>query len=114
MTQPPLLQVRGVEWSPDDGRLVSCGLDGAVYEWDTHTGRRVSECVLKSCSYTDVVFSSDAKTILAVGTDRTLKEIQDCQVRDRNTGTQQDLRKRSRRERSLHLGPGFDLEGTPT
>eukprot|EP00066_Takifugu_rubripes_P026110 XP_011615376.1 PREDICTED: LOW QUALITY PROTEIN: cilia- and flagella-associated protein 57 [Takifugu rubripes] len=73
-------KVRGVEWSPDDGRLVSCGLDGAVYEWNTHTGKRVSECVLKSCSYTDVVFSSDLKTILAVGTDRTLKEIQDCQV----------------------------------
>lgn len=87
LMHPPFLQVRGVEWSPDDGRLVSCGLDGAVYEWDTHTGKRVSECVLKSCSYTDVVFSSDSKTILAVGTDRTLKEIQDCQVRDRNPGT---------------------------
>lgn len=74
-------QVRGVEWSPDDGRLVSCGLDGAVYEWSTQTGKRVSECVLKSCSYTDVVFSSDCKTILAVGSDTTLKEIQDCQVR---------------------------------
>lgn len=78
------LQVRGVEWSPDDGRLVSCGMDGAVYEWNTQTGKRVSECVLKSCSYTDVVFSSDCNTILAVGTDMTLKEIQDCQVRDRN------------------------------
>lgn len=76
-----------MEWSPDDGRLVSCGLDGAVYEWDTHTGKRVSECVLKSCSYTDVVFSPDSKTILAVGTDGTLKEIQDCQVRARNPGT---------------------------
>lgn len=76
--------MRGVAWSPDDGRLVSCGMDGAVYEWNAQTGKRVSECVLKSCSYTDVVFSSDCKSVLAVGSDATLKEIQDCQVREGN------------------------------
>ncbi|XP_039971838.1 cilia- and flagella-associated protein 57 isoform X1 [Xiphias gladius] len=73
-------KVRGIEWSLDDSRLVSCGMDGAVYEWNTQTGKRESESVLKSCSYTGVAFSSDCKTILAVGTDLTLKEIQDCQV----------------------------------
>ncbi|XP_070706449.1 cilia- and flagella-associated protein 57 [Pempheris klunzingeri] len=73
-------KVRGIEWSLDDSRLVSCGMDGAVYEWNTHTGKRESESVLKSCSYTGVAFSSDCKTILAVGTDLTLKEVQDCQV----------------------------------
>ncbi|KAI3369623.1 hypothetical protein L3Q82_025335 [Scortum barcoo] len=73
-------KVRGIEWSLDDSLLVSCGMDGAVYEWNTQTGKRESESVLKSCSYTDVAFSSDCKTILAVGTDFTLKEIQDCQV----------------------------------
>ncbi|XP_040890430.1 cilia- and flagella-associated protein 57 [Toxotes jaculatrix] len=73
-------KVRGIEWSLDDSRLVSCGTDGAVYEWKTQTGKRESESVLKSCSYTGVAFSSDCKTILAVGTDLTLKEIEDCQV----------------------------------
>ncbi|XP_070759353.1 cilia- and flagella-associated protein 57 isoform X2 [Enoplosus armatus] len=73
-------KVRGIEWSVDDSRLVSCGMDGAVYEWNTQSGKRESESVLKSCSYTGVAFSSDCKTILAVGTDLTLKEIQDCQV----------------------------------
>ncbi|XP_069559333.1 cilia- and flagella-associated protein 57 [Brachyistius frenatus] len=73
-------KVSGVKWSLDDTRLVSCGMDGAVYEWNTQTGKRESESVLKACSYTDVSFSSDCKTILAVGTDLTLKEIQDCQV----------------------------------
>ncbi|KAM9362159.1 cilia- and flagella-associated protein 57 [Symphorus nematophorus] len=73
-------KIRGIEWNLDDSRLVSCGMDGAVYEWNTQTGKRESESVLKSCSYTDVAFSSDYKTILAVGTDLTLKEIQDCQV----------------------------------
>lgn len=60
-------------------------MDGAVYEWNTQTGKRVSECVLKSCSYTGVAFTSDCKTILAVGTDMSLKEIQDCQVRHSST-----------------------------
>ncbi|XP_034550436.1 cilia- and flagella-associated protein 57 isoform X2 [Notolabrus celidotus] len=73
-------KVHGIEWSRDDSRLVSCGVDGAVYEWNIQTGKRESESVLKSCSYTGVAFSSDCKTILAVGTDFTLKEIQDCQV----------------------------------
>ncbi|XP_056221340.1 cilia- and flagella-associated protein 57 [Seriola aureovittata] len=73
-------KIRAIEWSLDDSRLVSCGMDGAVYEWNTQTGKRESESVLKSCSYTGVAFSSDCKTILAVGTDLTLKEIQDCQV----------------------------------
>uniref|UniRef100_A0A3Q1ITP4 EML-like second beta-propeller domain-containing protein n=1 Tax=Anabas testudineus TaxID=64144 RepID=A0A3Q1ITP4_ANATE len=73
-------KVRGIEWSLDDSRLVSCGMDGAVYEWNTKTGKRESESVLQSCSYTGVAFSSDCKTILAVGTDLTLKEIQDCQI----------------------------------
>ncbi|XP_058487898.1 cilia- and flagella-associated protein 57 [Solea solea] len=73
-------KIRGVKWSLDDRRLVSCGMDGAVYEWNTQTGKRESESVLKSCGYTGVAFSSDCATILAVGTDLTLKEIQDCQV----------------------------------
>uniref|UniRef100_A0A665U2J0 Cilia and flagella associated protein 57 n=1 Tax=Echeneis naucrates TaxID=173247 RepID=A0A665U2J0_ECHNA len=73
-------KVRSIKWSQDDSWLVSCGMDGAVYEWNTQTGKRESENVLKTCSYTGVAYSSDCKTILAVGTDLTLKEIQDCQV----------------------------------
>lgn len=82
------LQVRGIEWSLDDSRLVSCGMEGAVYEWNTQSGKRVSESVLNSCSYTDVAFSSDCKSILAVGTDLTLREIQDCQVSTEWEGVQ--------------------------
>ncbi|KAM4581818.1 cilia- and flagella-associated protein 57 [Fundulus diaphanus] len=73
-------KVRAIEWSLDDSQLVSCGTDGAVYEWSTQTGKRESESVLKSCSYTGVAFSSDYKSILAVGSDLTIREIQDCQV----------------------------------
>ncbi|XP_072239030.1 cilia- and flagella-associated protein 57 [Leuresthes tenuis] len=73
-------KVRAIEWSLDDRRLVSCGMDGAVYEWNTQSGKRESESVLKSCGYTDVAFSADYKTVLAVGTDLTLKELQHCEV----------------------------------
>ncbi|KAG1932003.1 cilia- and flagella-associated protein 57 [Pimephales promelas] len=73
-------KVRAVVFSPDDSRLVSCGMDGAVYEWNTLTGTRESDSVLKTCSYTGVTISPDAKTFFAVGTDCTLKEIQDCQI----------------------------------
>ncbi|XP_062337115.1 cilia- and flagella-associated protein 57-like [Osmerus eperlanus] len=73
-------KVRAIVWSTDDSRLVSCGMDGAVYEWNSLTSKRESENVLKSCSYTAVTISPDAKSIFAVGTDCTLKEIQDCQI----------------------------------
>ncbi|KAK2862634.1 hypothetical protein Q5P01_002167 [Channa striata] len=73
-------KVRGIDWSLDDSCLVSCGMDGAVYTWNTQTGKRESESVLKSCSYTGIAFSSNCKTILAVGTDHTLKEIKENEV----------------------------------
>ncbi|CAG5984446.1 unnamed protein product [Menidia menidia] len=72
--------VSSIEWSLDDSRLVSCGMDGAVYEWNTQTGKRESESVIKACNYTDVAFSADYKTILAVGSDLTLREIQGGEV----------------------------------
>ncbi|CAL8317617.1 unnamed protein product [Gadus morhua 'NCC'] len=71
-------KVQAVAWSADDSRLVSCGTDGAVYEWNAHSGKRESENVLKSCVYAGVAVSSDARTIFAAGT--SLKEIQDSQV----------------------------------
>ncbi|XP_047677974.1 cilia- and flagella-associated protein 57 isoform X2 [Tachysurus fulvidraco] len=73
-------KVRSVVWSSDDSRVVSCGMDGAVYEWNVLSGQRESESVLKSCSYTSVAFSHNTRSTLAVGNDHTLKEIQDYQV----------------------------------
>ena len=55
-------------------------MDGAVYEWNIGTQKREGESVLKSCSYTCVAVSPDGKTVFAVGSDRTLKEITDGQV----------------------------------
>ena len=80
MTLISTSQVRSIAWSADDSRLVSCGMDGAVYEWNTLSGKRESESVLKSCSYTGVALSPETKSIFAVGSDCTLKEIHDCQA----------------------------------
>lgn len=40
-------KVRSIAWSADDRRIVSAGLDGAVYEWDVLNFKRVGENVLK-------------------------------------------------------------------
>lgn len=60
--------------------MISCGMDGAVYEWNVTSYKREGESVLKSCSYTSVTVSPDSRTTFAVGSDRTLKEICDSQV----------------------------------
>ncbi|XP_006740007.1 cilia- and flagella-associated protein 57 [Leptonychotes weddellii] len=73
-------KVRSVVWNADDSKLISCGTDGAVYEWNLSSGKRETECVLKSCSYNCVTVSPDAKIIFAVGSDQTLKEIADSSV----------------------------------
>ncbi|XP_075386789.1 cilia- and flagella-associated protein 57 [Tenrec ecaudatus] len=73
-------KIRSVVWNADDSRLISGGTDGAVYEWNLTTGKRETECVLKSCSYNCVNISPDAKIIFAVGSDQTLKEIADSSI----------------------------------
>uniref|UniRef100_A0A0B7A6G0 Cilia- and flagella-associated protein 57 n=1 Tax=Arion vulgaris TaxID=1028688 RepID=A0A0B7A6G0_9EUPU len=73
-------KVRAVVWSADDSKLISCGMDGAVYEWDTFTGKRLSESVWKTCSYSSVTVTPDGKSTFAVGSDRTIKEIADSQI----------------------------------
>ncbi|BFZ16806.1 hypothetical protein BsWGS_19845 [Bradybaena similaris] len=73
-------KVKAVVWSADDSKLISCGMDGAVYEWDAFTGKRTNESVWKTCAYTSVTVTPDAKSTFAVGSDRTLKEIADSQI----------------------------------
>ncbi|XP_019854181.1 PREDICTED: cilia- and flagella-associated protein 57 [Amphimedon queenslandica] len=68
-------KVRGIIWSNDDSRLISCSMDGSVYEWNVLSSKREKECVLKNCAYTSVSMSPDLKSVYAVGSDRTLKEI---------------------------------------
>lgn len=69
-------RVQAIRWSADDSKLISCGLDGAVYEWDPQTMQRTGDSVLKSCAYTSVACTPDAGTTFAVGSDRTMKQIE--------------------------------------
>ncbi|ORY53582.1 WD40 repeat-like protein [Rhizoclosmatium globosum] len=90
-------KVRSIHWSPDDSKIVTAGMDGAIYDWvlkDMGTGiaggaggnggnggiKREGESILKSCSYSCAVASPDGKSIYAVGSDKTLKEIVDSQI----------------------------------
>lgn len=81
-------KVRTISWSSDDLKLVSAGMDGAIYEWSlkdigaggSNVGKREGECILKTCSYSCAVITPDSKTIFAVGNDKTLKEVVDSQI----------------------------------
>jgi len=72
-------RVRSVVWTDNDVELISGGADGAVYEWNVATSRRVSENVIKQCQYNGVAVTKDARSIVAVGSD-SIKEISDSQV----------------------------------
>ncbi|XP_048671546.1 cilia- and flagella-associated protein 57 isoform X5 [Marmota marmota marmota] len=73
-------KIHSIVWNADDSKLISGGTDGAIYEWNLSSGKRETECVLKSCSYNCVTVSPDGRIIFAVGSDQTLKEIADSSV----------------------------------
>ncbi|NXW67652.1 CFA57 protein, partial [Hirundo rustica] len=73
-------KVHAVKWSADDTKLVSCDTHGAVYGWNLLTGKKESECVLKTCIYSSISLTYDAKIIFAVGSDQTLKEISESSI----------------------------------
>uniref|UniRef100_H2ZKC6 Cilia- and flagella-associated protein 57 n=1 Tax=Ciona savignyi TaxID=51511 RepID=H2ZKC6_CIOSA len=73
-------KVRAIAWSADDNKLISTGMDGAVYEWSAAAAKRVNEVVLKSCAYSGVTVSPSGKHTYAVGSDKSIKEITDSQI----------------------------------
>jgi WD40 repeat protein len=60
-------KVRSLFWSPDDSRIISAGMDGAVYEWRLKDFKREKENVLKGCNYSSVLATPDCKTLYAAG-----------------------------------------------
>ena len=74
------LQIRRMVWTQWDLKLISCGLEGAVYEWEVATGNRIGEVITKSCSYSDICVTSDGKIIYSVGSDGFIKEMTGSQV----------------------------------
>ncbi|KAL6752180.1 WD repeat domain 65-like protein [Haematococcus lacustris] len=71
-------KVRSLCWSPDDTRLISAGMDGAVYEWRLKDFKRDKENVLKGCNYSSVLATPDCKTLYATGSDRKIKEFEEA------------------------------------
>lgn len=65
----------------DDKKLISCGLDGAVYEWDMNNFKRTGEIVNKGISYNDIAVHSNGNTIYAVSSENCVKEIRGSNVR---------------------------------
>eukprot|EP01116_Phalansterium_solitarium_P025006 TRINITY_DN9363_c0_g2_i2.p1 TRINITY_DN9363_c0_g2~~TRINITY_DN9363_c0_g2_i2.p1 ORF type:complete len:870 (+),score=418.23 TRINITY_DN9363_c0_g2_i2:862-3471(+) len=72
-------KVKSIFWSNDDSKMVTAGLDGAVYEWNARDGKRVDH-IQKTCLYTSAVILDDNKTIFAVGSDKKIKEIAGSEV----------------------------------
>nr|CAB3267722.1 WD repeat-containing protein 65 [Phallusia mammillata] len=73
-------KVRAIAWSADDSKLISSGMDGAVYEWSPTAAKRMNEVVLKTCAYSGVAVSPSGKHTYAVGSDKTIKEITESQI----------------------------------
>ncbi|XP_014785723.1 cilia- and flagella-associated protein 57 [Octopus bimaculoides] len=67
-------KIQTTVWCVDDNNLISCDMDGAVYEWEIRTEKRICQCILKSCSHHDLTINFDKK-LYVVDSDYSLKEI---------------------------------------
>lgn len=72
-------KVRSLSWSPNDSSLVSCGSDGAIYQWDPVTGQRKNEVVNRGVDYTSISIDSNEK-IWAASTDGQIREIKGGEI----------------------------------
>ncbi|KAM3967911.1 testes of unusual size [Aphomia sociella] len=78
-------RITSLAWSANDLTLVSCGTEGAVYEWSMSTGQRVGEVILKTNQFNACAVNSIGKTTYGVGTDGEIKEVGSNTIR-RNLG----------------------------
>ncbi|XP_022907952.2 cilia- and flagella-associated protein 57 [Onthophagus taurus] len=86
-------RVTGFSWVHDDYKLCSCGAEGAVYEWQISTTRRISETIVKSCQFADANTTGDGKSVFAVGSDGRIREIMNCNIQRDVSVTQTALTK---------------------
>jgi len=73
-------KVRSLSFSNNDTKLVSSGMDGGVYEWIVHEGKRAEGHVVKTCNYSSAIMASDERTMLCCGSDKMLRAIVDSEV----------------------------------
>ncbi|XP_075215374.1 testes of unusual size [Lycorma delicatula] len=73
-------QVSTLFWLPSDFTLFSCGLDGAIYEWDLRRQKRATDIFIKECQHRGLVATQDGNSAYTVGSDGMLKEVMEGQV----------------------------------
>lgn len=73
-------QVTSISWAHDDYKLSSCGTEGAVYEWQISTTRRICETIIKVCQFSGLAITNDGKSNFAVGSDGRVREIVNSNV----------------------------------
>jgi WD40 repeat protein len=81
-------RVRHLSWARGDASLVSCGQDGAIYQWNVRDGKRIGEFVQKGSLYTCALITETS--IVAASSDSTLIELDLPELlvsKELNTGT---------------------------
>lgn len=58
-------RVQQLSWAYNDATLLTCGADGAVYEWDLREGKRCREFLQKGSRLHCVSASKDGATLYA-------------------------------------------------
>ena len=56
------------------------GSEGAIYEWDSSSGNRISEVVIKGVTLNGIILSSDGLAIYCISSDGRIHEIRDNEV----------------------------------
>ncbi len=86
---PPLRghfgRIKSLVWTKDDRYLVSCGHDGMTYVWRVADGARFYEFNSRGPSMSSAVILDDNKTVLGVGSDRSIKKMVDGYVESIDT-----------------------------
>ncbi|KAJ3005699.1 Cilia- and flagella-associated protein 57 [Thoreauomyces humboldtii] len=73
-------KIRSISWSMDDTRIISCGLDGVVYDWSLKTMKKESELVVPNVVFNQAIYTPDVKLAYAIGSDAILRELSDGHV----------------------------------
>eukprot|EP00392_Amoebophrya_sp_AT5.2_P006933 g6945.t1 len=78
-------KARAVAWTHDDSAIVSCGMDGGVYEYNMfEEAHRSTDWVQKGVSFTSVAVATDPATLgntfYICGSDRQLREVYNCSL----------------------------------
>lgn len=73
-------QIRDIQWTQNDVRLMSVGSEGAIYQWEMVNGMRAAEVIAKKVMPNTVAVSSDSSTVYAGMNNGEIYEIKENEV----------------------------------